>query len=270
MKKDIFESKFEVLSNLKEKPITLIPYFIGIGLFGLVLIGISLWSDGIVDNFHQERTDAEIQAVLDDSTVLDISDLKTATFVASDEMLGQGKDIVLTNLSATDVVDSSLILGAGNSYRFNNTVAPGVYTVNYSLDSELVFGEFDDLSYEGYLLGSESYGYLPNTFYNVAIDGNAQLFIESEYDDFELQFTPQDSYHMFDSDNIQNGVYVAGQSIEPGEYKFWSTSDIETWVQLQTEDGVEYVHSGDQDTFNIKPGDSLVIETLDIGMNKVS
>lgn len=59
-KKDIFDSKFEVLSNLKEKQATLMPYFIGIGLFGLALIGICLWSDGIVDNFHQERTDTEI------------------------------------------------------------------------------------------------------------------------------------------------------------------------------------------------------------------
>ncbi|WOO89542.1 hypothetical protein R2F61_02225 [Mollicutes bacterium LVI A0078] len=262
MNENPFESKkgktssFEQTERKPNKLVTIIIFII------VVVVAIALASVA-VDKYQEYKFNQSIDNIYNEDLIGDISiaDIQSSgqTFIGPDDLLGKGSETSLKPKQATDVFEPSFI-EKGNSYRYHNVVEPGVYTVKYKSGSEVVFGNKKSFRSIGYQIGAERQGTVMNEFHNLAITEGDELFIESEDEDFELEFIPQTEYVQFDSNNIQPGVYVAGQTIDSGKYQFASANDEAVVITLQTEDGVELISSEDYPTFNLKEGYSIVID----------
>ncbi len=227
----------------------------------VVIIAIIVVGGIVKDKYQQYK----FEQAVDNLTTTDIlEDLDVETlqaskqsFIGDESLVGQGEDVTLNAKDATDVFED---LEDGTSYRYNEVVQPGLYTVKFKAGENIKFGTIRGLRTISYQLGLEREGYIMTDFYNIAIDGSEELFIESFDKDFELEFIPQSDYIQFDSNDIKPGVYVAGQSIESGKYNYSSATLDPVIINLQTEEEVKLISSEDYPSFKLEEGDSIVID----------
>lgn len=252
-----FETKKQNSGALKPVVI-IIAIIIVIGIIGKIA----------VDKYHENQLEQSIESLFDGDISLEDIKKSNQSFIGPDSLLGSGEQITINAKAATTEVEGTSFMDSGSTYYYDQSIEPGVYTVKFKAGDDVVFGATKSFATIGYQLGSIREGSVMNEFYNVAINGDEELFIEASNNDFEIEFIPQDQYVEFDPTDIQPGVYVAGQSIESGKYNFESTTDELSVINYQTEEQVKLIDNEEYPTFKLNDGESIVIDDENTILNK--
>lgn len=183
-------------------------------------------------------------------------------FVADEQLLGHGQKISLTADNTSDTTDKVKFISSGTSNKYEQVIEPGVYTIEYVSGDDLVFACRSGASATGYLFGPERDGEIVNKFVNLTITGDEQIFIEAA-GGYELKLIPQAEYIAFDQDDIQPGVYTAGQAIDPGTYNFSSKGRGRLNITMYSDDQELVINTDDQPEVKLKKGDTVFFDNQD-------